>query len=361
MYSSRAQGTKSLPETNSCLSGTKKDVNIETSLSITLSRSLLLLLVLFCLFFLGGVCVCIIVFLTSHPPRSGQPLPSHISFSFVSSAGLPSTQLSPEEEDGREDDPCLTLWMWLIAKGNKDRNTSQPSLCILPEQQDGLREWPSWGRKRLRFFFLFHTAPSASDLKKTQPKLWYNSEIAAEKRTEDARVSCHRILTARGRQPLLGSLGSCCHKPWSQSPSSPPCTPTPDGTSGNDNRNWRSGYLSGINNAVDEGNFQMSWDKYVVFYSDLRSYFTQSPSSVNRFWCLLLRALSSQRKNHPKQMSRAEGLRSPHPHVLPSSLRGWGNAWPCPMTNASGMLVGQAGTGRTALQPAPKGTALLTL
>jgi len=32
----------------------------------------------------------------------------------------------------------------------------------------------------------------------------------------------------------------------------------PDDTSGNDSPNWCSGYLSGINNAVDEGNFQMS-------------------------------------------------------------------------------------------------------
>lgn len=75
--------------------------------------------------------------------------------------------------------------------------------------------------------------------------------------------------------PGLAPWGAVATTPRWQSPFppsvSPPYTPTPDGTSGKHNCNWCSGYLSGINNAVDEGNFQMSWDKYVVFYSDLHT------------------------------------------------------------------------------------------
>lgn len=86
--------------------------------------------------------------------------------------------------------------------------------------------------------------------------------VAEGKRMEDAKVSQRGTLTTQGWVAHMGLLGDLLPPATRALPSlhisNLHAYAYPDGTSGNDSPNWCSGYLSGINNAVDEGNFQMS-------------------------------------------------------------------------------------------------------
>lgn len=201
MYQSRAQSIKSLSETNYCLSVTENDVNIKISLSSLASP-------------LGSF-----LFLTSHPPWSGQLLSSHISFSFVFSANLPNTQLSPEGEDGKEDNPCLTLNV--TDSKRKHRQHHKPTFSLYPAWVTVL-QIVAILRQEMPLCFCSTQHHQAPDLKKKKKITSFWDCCREEDRRCQGELA--RDPNGAGQAALAGLLGKLLPQPHhpAQSPWLPP-------------------------------------------------------------------------------------------------------------------------------------------